>query len=226
MGSASQLFSPDDRQAIQNAIQTAERHTTGEILPVVASCSGRYDRAESAVGVLVAGFFLVAGWSLLPEADVAAGSWSAGAWVARGPAQIVALMVLGTLVGNLLASWIPTLRLPFTSSREMEEEVRRAAAESFLRFRVRGTSGATGILLYVSLFEHRVVVQVDTAIAAKLGDSDWESVRDLLIDGLRTGAPREGFVAAVQRCGEILGEHFPAPPGDRNELSNVLRLID
>ena len=39
---------------------------------------------------------------------------------------------------------------------EMEEEVRRAAAESFLRFRGRGTAGGTAILLYVSLFEHRV----------------------------------------------------------------------
>ena len=226
MGSASHLFSPSDRQAIQDAIEAAERGTTGEIVPVVASCSGRYDRAEAAVGVLVAIVFLVAGWQLLPVADAAGGSWSGGAWIARGPGPLVALMVLGTLAGHLLATWVPALRLPFIPHREMEEEVGRAAAEGFLRYRVRGTAGGTGILLYVSLFEHRVVVQVDTAIAAKLGDSDWESVRDLLLDGLRNRAPREGFVSAIRRCGEILAEHFPAPTGDRNELGNELHLID
>ncbi len=226
MGSASQLFDQSDRQAIREAIENAERGTAGEVVTVVASCSGRYDRAEGVVGVLFAIAFVVLGWNLLPVADAARGNWSGGAWFSQGPAQVVALMVFGTIAGNLLATWVPALRLPFTPSREMEEEVRRAAAESFLRFRGRGTAGGTAILLYVSLFEHRVVVQLDTAIAAKLGDSDWESVRDLLLDGLKNETPREGFVAAIQRCGEILAEHFPAAAGDRNELSNELHLID
>ena len=225
MGSASRLFDESDRQAIQDAVAAAERTTSGEIVPVVASASGRYDRAESVVGVLCAIAFVWIGWNFLP-ADTAAGDWSGMAWLSRGPLPIVALFLAGSVAGNLLATWVPALRLPFTSKREMEEEVRRGAAESFLRFRVRSAAGGTGILLYVSLFEHRVVVQVDTAIAAKLSDSDWEGVRDLLLDGLKNKTPGPGFVAAIERCGQILAEHFPAAPVHHNELANELHILD
>lgn len=170
--------------------------------------------------------FVVAGWNLLLPTSAGAGDWSGASWQTRGLPQLVVLIVLGYIAGNLIATWVPAIRLPFTRSREMDEEVRRAAAESFHRFRVRSTEGGTGILIYISLFEHRVLVLGDNAIAEKLEAHDWEAVRDLLLGGLKNKTPREGLVGAIDRCGEILAEHFPASAGDRNELANELHILD
>ncbi len=41
-----------------------------------------------------------------------------------------------------------------------------------------------GVLIYLSLFEHRVRVLADDAIQDKVSQSDWEAVRDLIIAGI------------------------------------------
>ena len=54
---ASRLFNQEERLAITTAVFEAEVETAGEIVPVVATSSGRYDRAEDLFGVA---FVLVA----------------------------------------------------------------------------------------------------------------------------------------------------------------------
>jgi putative membrane protein len=108
----------------------------------------------------------------------------------------------------------------------MREEVERRALECFQRFRVRATAGGTGILIYVSLYERMVRVVGDDGIAGKLGQADWDGVRDVLIDGLKAGRPTAGLVAAIQASGKLLEQHFPIQPDDEDELSNELHLVD
>jgi len=38
--------------------------------------------------------------------------------------------------------------------------------------------------------------------------------------------PRDGFVEAIRRTGDLLAKPFPVQPGDVNELSNELRILD
>ncbi len=69
-------------------------------------------------------------------------------------------------------------------------------------------------------------VLADDAIQDKVSQSDWEAVRDLIIAGIRKRRPGEGLCQAIARCGDLLSGSFPIEPGDTNELSNELRLID
>ena len=62
MKRASQFFSDTDRQAIEAAVAAAEQRTSAEIIPVVATASGRYDRAEDLFGVIVALVALSVAW--------------------------------------------------------------------------------------------------------------------------------------------------------------------
>ncbi|HLG43293.1 MAG TPA: hypothetical protein VI643_08000, partial [Planctomycetota bacterium] len=48
---ASSFFSEADRKAVSEAIAAAERATAGEIVPVVSTRSGDYDRAEDLAGL-------------------------------------------------------------------------------------------------------------------------------------------------------------------------------
>ena len=53
MLSAARFFSDADRKRINECVGTAELKTSAEIVPVVATSSGRYDRAEDLVGLLL-----------------------------------------------------------------------------------------------------------------------------------------------------------------------------
>ena len=226
MKRASRFFSEADQATISEAIAAAERRTSGEIVPVVATDSGRYDRAEDLFGAVVALVALIVSWILFQEVRPVEGDWASGQTIVLGLLPLVLIVVIGFTLGTLLGTRLPALKLIFLSNREMKEEVERSASEAFYRFRVRRTAGGTGVLIYISLLERMVRVMGDEAIAAKLGQGDWDEVRDLVIDGLRNGRPTEGLQKGIARCGDRLAEHFPIQPGDENELTNELRIID
>lgn len=226
MQKASRLFSEADRKVIGDAIAEAERRTSGEIVPVVATASGRYDRAEDRFGFLFALAALVVAWLVFQGIELHQEQWGVRQSISLGLLPIVVLLVLGFSVGAVLASLVPALRLPFVGAAEMADEVERAAQSAFHRFRVRSTAGGTGVLIYVSLYEHRVRVLGDESINAKLSATDWNAVCSLVTDGLRAGRPADGLAAAIRRCGDLLAVHFPAHPQDHNELGNELHLLD
>ncbi len=224
MKEASALFTQDDRDKIAKAIADAEERTSGEIVPVVASASGRYDRAEDLFGVVVAtvAVALTGAVALQPQG----GGWSSTPSVGLLIVAIVIALWAGFSVGAFCATKFPFLRLPFITREEMREEVESRALECFQRFRVRATQGGTGILIYVSVYERMVRVVGDDAIAAKLDQAHWDCVRDLLVDGLKGDRPVAGMSDAIAACGTLLSQHFPAQPGDENELINELHLIN
>lgn len=224
---ASHLFSAAERAAIDKTIESAEQSTRGEIVAVVASASGRYDRAEDLFGLLLALLGLVALWCLQPcLAGFTGADWETDA---VSPllllAQMVTVFVLFGIGAWAAARW-PLLRAPFASDVEMQKEVERRALEVFQQQRLRATTGATGVLIYVSLFEHKVRVVGDDAISAKLQAADWQAVCGRVIVGMKAGTPAQGLQAAIVLAGELLSRHFPRAADDRNELPNRLVLID
>jgi putative membrane protein len=226
MKPASEFFSEDEQRTIASAVTEAERATAGEIVPVVATASGRYDRAEDLCGVTVALAALALAWILLQDIRPVAGDWSSGPTLALGLVPLLLVVAGGFVGGTVAATLLPVLRLPFLTEREMREEVERSAAEAFYRFRVRRTAGGTGILLYVSLYEHMVRVLGDDAVSKKLSQKDWDMVRDLIVEGIRANRPAEGLSRGILKCGELLSRHFPLQPGDVNQIGNELHLID
>jgi len=223
---ASQFCSAEEQQMIEAAVGEAEEKTAGEILPVVATASGRYDRGEDLFGLVLALVALAGAWWLFQDIEVTQADWAVSYSIALGLASVLAIVLIAFLFGAVAATFVPALRLPFISRREMETEVERSAAAAFQRFRVRGTTRGTGILIYVSLYEHMVRVLGDDAITAKVSQADWDAVCTLAVDGLRTGRGAQGLAAAIRKAGELLSRHFPNQPGDRNELANRLQLID
>ena len=74
MKTASALFTANDKQTIATSIAEAEKSTAAEIVPIVATVSGRYDRAEDIFGVLCAIAGLCLAWMTLPLQSES--SWS------------------------------------------------------------------------------------------------------------------------------------------------------
>jgi putative membrane protein len=224
MKTASTLFNEQQRQFIAAAVTEAEQGTAGEIVPVVATVSGRYDRAEDLFGLLLGLVALVVIWVLFQGTTETA--WAAGHTPTLGLAAVIAIIVAGFLVGATLATRFPVLRLPFIPPREMRHEVERRALEAFQRYRIRTTRGGTGVLIYVSLYEHMVRVVGDEAVTEKISREDWEDICRLVVDGMKTDNAAQGLTLAIRQSGELLARHFPILPDDHNELSNELILID
>jgi len=225
MKKASDIFGEDSRREIRQAVAEAEKSTGGEIVPVVATASGRYDRAEDIFGFLVSLAGLSAAWMIFAR------SGEAGDWDSSMTTQLPlwgALILLLVLFssGAALATLFPSLRLPFITRKEMTNEVDQAAAAAFYNFRAHGTASRAGALIYVSLYERMARVIVDDAVAQKVAPETWAGVVGLVTDAMAAGAPADGMAAAIARCGEILSGPFPRPDDDTNEISNELRIVD
>jgi len=218
------VITPEQRDAVSRAVAEAERGTSGEIVPVVAARSGRYDRAEDLVGMCVAVAALVAIWFGFPLVAPGAGEWGAPSAPRPGLPWIVAALVGGFAAGIALATRFPALRRPFVGGAHLDAEVERSAAAAFHAFRVRRTRRGTGVLLYVSLEEHVVRVLGDEAIDQALSAADWERVRDAIPVRVRAGDLATGLIDGIREAGELLREHFPSSEAD-NELHNELRVI-
>jgi len=226
MARASERFTEKDKQAIRDAVAEAEKKTSGEIVPVVATRSGRYDRSEDILGVILGVLAVAAVWLLFQKIEPKGGDWGGGLTIAFRLGSFLLTFVAAFVVGVVLSTFVPALAHPFIAKKELREEVLRSARQAFVEFRVRGTTGSTGILIYVSLFERMAWVLGDRAISEKLDQAKWDETKDLVIDGLRNGKPAEGICSAIRRCGELLLQHFPVAPDEVNELSNELQLID
>ena len=84
------------------------------------------------------------------------------------------------------------------------------------------TAARTGVLVFVSLAERYAEVVADSGIDSRVGQHVWDGVvRDLTA---HAGDDRlaDGFVKAIETVGTVLAEHFPASPGDTNELDDHL----
>lgn len=205
------LVSPEDRLRIETAIAEAERETSGEIKVVVVQACDAYAFVPWRLGVLLAALVLLA--VVVRGDDVPA--------AALLGAQAVALGA-GLLLGRL-----PAVRHHLVSDAVQEARVGERARQAFAEHGLARTQNRTGILVFVTLLEHRVVVLADEGIHRALGPGErWEDVVGLVLDGIRSGRAADGLLAAVRRCGEILAAHLPPPPVQADEIRNLVVLED
>ena len=72
--------------------------------------------------------------------------------------------------------------------------------------------------------EHYARVIADEGIAQKVHQAEWQAAINSLTGHIRNGRIAAGFVAAIQRCGDVLAAHAP-PDGSANELPDRLYVI-
>ncbi|HEY2986164.1 MAG TPA: TPM domain-containing protein [Candidatus Binatia bacterium] len=204
---ADKYFTLEEQEKIQQAVVAAEQRTSGEIVPMIVSASSRY--AEIDLTCLIVG--LLAG-------TAAALLWG-NPW---GLTQTeLALPVIGSALGLLLCRLPPLKRLLIPGSR-VAEAVHLRGLAAFTAHGLHYTKAHTGILIFVSLFERRVVVLADKGINEKVPPGTWDEIVRIIASGLKSGQGCAAFSAAIEECGKILAEHFPRAPDDQDELKNKL----
>lgn len=213
------FFSDDELRRVEEAVKQAESKISGEIVPVFVERSGTYGKANFRAGVGAASLAMVV-WLLLYEFNP---SWS-GHWFYT-PEALALLLTLAFFAVYFTALYVPGFRRLFITGNELSQTVDQAARMAFLKEEVFHTRQRTGILIFISLFEHRVEVLGDTGIAAKVSADEWKHIVQTIVTGLKNNRKAEGICQAIDEAGRLLLKNgFVIEPDDTNELPDNLRL--
>ncbi len=216
-----------DHIRVSAAVRVSEANTAGEIVTIVADHSDRYLDVALwwSVGAAIAALVALASF---PEFYARVLGWFSNGWAVEASftdglrlALIVAAIKFAGV--RLFLQWIP-LRLWLTPGTVKSSRVRRRAIRYFKVGAERRTSGRTGILIYLSLREHRAEIVADAAIHSIVPNEVWGQAMADLMAQVRQGRLADGMIAAVNAVGVILAEHFPRADDDKNELPD--RLIE
>ena len=217
-------MSPDDHAKVSVAIAAAEAGTDGEIVAITTDTSDFYH--DVGLHYAVAALFLaLAAFAVWPRLLEGGWTWLMGWSEPPGLQQYLTLLLgaalLTFLITLYLMKWTP-LRLALTPGATKTRRVRRRALMLFRAAAERRTVGRTGILIYHSMAEHRAEIIGDEAITAVTTPETWGEAMAALIVEVKAGRSGDGIVAAVDRVGKVLAEHFPKTGGDVNEIPDKL----
>jgi putative membrane protein len=213
------LFTDADRARIAEAVQAAEARTSGEIVPVIVQRSSSYGIVAYRLAISGAVF-----GALLHElVKIGYDGW--GLPLLLSDTALFFWMLLFGLLSAWLGPRLPAVLRLFAGSALLDERVHMRAQMAFLSEQVFATRDRTGILLLVSLDEHRVEVLGDSGINERVEASDWADVVEDVVKGITSGRAVDGLTAAIERCGRLLEEKGVAPRrDDTDELSNAPRI--
>ena len=97
-----------------------------------------------------------------------------------------------------------------------------AARTQFAKLGMTRTRERNGVLIFVAPRAQKFAVIGDEGVHEKCGEAFWQQ----LIEAMQAHFKAENFtdavVHAIEQTGELLAQHFPRWPNDRNELPNAV----
>lgn len=201
-------ISVEDRKRISAAIHAAERKTSGEIVCVLAEKSS----GATALPIFIAAVIALA----LP--------WLLVAMTAMPVFRILTLQIV-TFIAAAGLLCLPSLRVALIPRAARRAIAHRAALEQFAARGVANTAERTGIMIYVSIAERYARIIADTGISARVAQSEWQGAIDALVAHMRDGRIADGFITAIEKCGDALARHFPRTEASPDELPDRIHLI-
>ena len=220
-------LSPQDHKRVSDAVALAESETAGEIVTVVADRSDGYTDVALAWASLIS-FTALALFALFPRAILGPLEWTFGGWnhvwldrEILGVATAVAIIAFG--LGWLIQLWQP-LKFALVPAPIKTARALRRSIDLFKVGAERRTHGRTGILIYLSMAEHRAEIVADEAIASQVAPETWGEAMAAMLAEIREGRIADGMIAGIGQVGKVLAEHFPRAADDINELPD--RLIE
>ncbi len=220
-------LSKEQHKLVSDAVGEAEAATSGEIVPVITQRSDDYADVALTWAIAIA-FTAMSVFAALPAPflnfwDATVADWG-HEWTTGELASMTIALGLLAFVGTWLLLLVPAVRLAAVPRPVKAQRVRQRAMRHFKVGAEGRTHGRTGVLLYLSMQEHRAEIVADEPIAVKVDAEVWGEAMADMLDEVRKGCIAEGIAAGVRDVGVVLSQHFPRQDDDRNELPD--RLIE
>lgn len=212
---------------VSDAVTAAESATSGEIVTVLTDRSDGYTDV-ALLWAAGAAFTAMSIFAALPRPFLDTWDRAFGGWGHQWSTGELASMVIGlglvTFLTVMLAQQWEPLKFAAVPGPTKTIRVHNQAVRQFKVGADRRTTGRTGVMIYLSMREHRAEIVADESIAAKVPAEVWgEAMADMLAH-IRKGQIAEGLAAGIRDVGFVLAEHFPRGENDVNELPD--RLIE
>ncbi|MGY6561495.1 MAG: TPM domain-containing protein [Luteibaculaceae bacterium] len=100
------------------------------------------------------------------------------------------------------------------------EDVLDHAAFIFEKLEMHKTKQRNGVLIYLSLDDHKFAILGDAGIHAKVEPDFWDSVKEKMLIYLKQDKIVEALEQGIALAAEKLVIHFPFDDTEGNQLSN------
>lgn len=215
-----QKFSERDLQRIKAAVKNAEEKISGEIVPVIVERSGNYSIANykgSLIGASLAFLLMIILDRYLIQ--------DAANTLFYDPVFIFLIVILGGVFGAVLPNFSDPIKRLLVARQYQDVVTRQCAENAFLEEEVFNTRQRTGIMIFISFFEHEVIVMADQGISNVVDQKQWDMIVQDIIKSIRSGKIVEALENGIKQCGDILLEKgFRKTEDDTNELHDDLRV--
>jgi putative membrane protein len=220
-------LSAEDHAKVTAAVAAAEALSSGEIVTVVARRSDKYNDVAAHGGVL-ATMLVLALLAAFPGIALWIDVHLHDPWAEHpSPAALFTIAWVFAALAFLAGRYALAhdgVRIALTPRATKVRRVRARALTLFRSSVEQRTVDHTGVLLYLSLDEHRAELIADVGIHSKVPPETWGAAMAALVAAVKDGRPGDGMAEAVRQVGLVLAEHFPRADDDINELPD--RLIE
>lgn len=207
----------DEILKLEQEIADVELLTQAEIMPVIVSSSSSYSYLKVNLMLFTAFIFTLLADILIPHLY-----WD------HGVKSLISLSI-GFLIVFFLAPWLAKNRCIksfFVFGSEKSEQVFKRARIEFYENRITNTKEKIGVLIFISMIEHQVVILADKKISDALPEDTWQKSVNIIIKNMKSKKMFEGLSLGLKELSLPLIKHFPVKPNDKNELSNQVIIKD
>jgi putative membrane protein len=201
------FFTSEESSRISDTIKTVELRTSGEVAVMVVDQSDEYPDAAVIGGVLLSSLFSFIITTAFFHGEV----WS---YIPVNFALFFPFYILSKKTLLLKARLIGKGR--------KERAVHLRALRAFYEKGLHLTKEQTGVLFFISIFEHKVWVLADKGIYDKITQDTLNAFALKVSQGIKDGRSCDVLCEEIRNAGDLLAKYFPITSGDENELTNEI----
>lgn len=217
----------DQHQIVTDAVRAAEAATSGEIVTVLADRSDGYSDIIQLYCAAIA-FTAMSVFAFIPAPFLDLWDWLTGGWShIWTPGELASMTIALGLIAYAASTVIflsDAVRFALIPAPTKTARVHAQAIKHFKVGAEARTKGKTGVMIYLSMREHRAEIVADDSIAALVPPEVWGEAMAEMLDEIHAGCIAEGMAVGVRDVGFVLAQHFPIGEDDTNELPD--RLIE
>jgi uncharacterized membrane protein len=109
----------------------------------------------------------------------------------------------------------------FISRKPIDDPIPAAQAH-FIELGMEKTRDRNGVLIFVAPRAHKFAVIGDAGVHTRCGEAFWQQMAAEMSGHFRRSEFTSGIIHGVKKAGELLAQHFPRQPGDRNQLPDEI----
>ncbi len=204
-GWVDKILKVNDRADIERAIAEAELLTSAELVPMIVRRSS--ESKEMTRGLFWGAFLgLAIAYFCAEFLDIH---------------NLFFLIFIFSLIGLWMAGTSKIGRF-FLTLEERQRSCELRAELEFYRLKVNKTEDGVGVLIFVSEFEHQVVVLADYAIARHHPPDSWAGICKIIINGLKTDRFGPAMSQAIFEIGKLCAPEFQPKRVNINEIEDKL----